>query len=148
MTKNNEAPIIFSLSNPTSKSECTADQAYLWSGGKAIFASGSPFPEVEVNGQKFRPAQGNNAYIFPGIGLGAIFCGATGLDDLDMICASRTLANLVPQEMLDMGAVFPDLKTAREVSVKIAVEVARGQWERGTALKEQVRNSADGYIYY
>jgi len=133
MTANHKRPIVFSLSNPTSKSECTAEQAYEYSDGKAIFASGSPFPPVTVNGQTFRPAQGNNAYIFPGVGLGAIYCGATRLDDTDMITASRTLANLVPQDLIDMGAVYPDLKTAREVSVKIAVDIAKGQWERGTA---------------
>jgi len=135
MAKTNPRPLVFSLSNPTSKSECTAEQAYAWSDGQAIFASGSPFPPVQYGGKTYTPAQGNNAYIFPGVGLGAIFAGATRLDNTDMIVAARTLANLVPQKNLDQGACYPDLKNAREVSVKIAVEIAKWQYERGTALK-------------
>jgi len=138
MSKINAKPLIFSLSNPTSKSECTAEQAYQWSYGEAIFASGSPFPPVTYDGKTYTPAQGNNAYIFPGIGLGAIFCGATKIDNTDMIVAARTLARLVPQKNLDAGACYPDLKNAREVSVQIAVDIAKHAFERGTATRERV----------
>ena len=146
MAANNKQPIIFALSNPTSKAECTAEQAYQWSEGKAIFASGSPFPEVEYGGKTYQPAQGNNAYIFPGIGKGALYCGATKLDSIDMIVASRTLASLVPEEMLEKGACYPDLLTVRDVSVVIAADIALGQWERGTALKENTAKDRDELV--
>jgi malate dehydrogenase (oxaloacetate-decarboxylating)(NADP+) len=137
MAKINTRPLVFSLSNPTKKSECTAEQAYTWSDGQAIFASGSPFPPVEFKGKTYTPAQGNNAYVFPGIGLGSVFSGATRVDNTDMIVAARTLAGLVPQKNLEAGACYPDLKTARDVSVKIAVEVAKWNYERGTALNKR-----------
>lgn len=96
MCKLNSNPLIFALSNPTSKSECTAQQAYSWSNGTCVFASGSPFDEVILeDGRRFVPGQGNNSYIFPGIGLAAVVVGATRIVGNDFIVAARSLASQV-----------------------------------------------------
>lgn len=117
-------PAIFALSNPTSHAECTAEQAYAWSKGKAIFASGSPFSPVIYENKTFIPGQGNNAYVFPGLGLGAIACAAKHLTDDMFLAAARTLSNLVTDEDLDHGSIYPDLTKIREVSLAIAIAVA------------------------
>jgi malate dehydrogenase (oxaloacetate-decarboxylating)(NADP+) len=124
MSRINERPAIFALSNPTSKAECTAEQAYAWSSGRAIFASGSPFAPVQYNGSTFRPAQGNNAYVFPGIGLGAVACRARTLPDELFLAAARALAGMVRQDDLDSGALYPPLKDIRRISLAIAVSLA------------------------
>lgn len=123
MSALNERPVIFALSNPTSHAECTAQQAYEWSKGKAIFASGSPFDAVEYNGQTFRPGQGNNAYIFPGMGLGITLSEATKVTDNMFLAAANALAAQVSDEDLKQGTVYPSLKNIREVSAKIATAV-------------------------
>lgn len=128
-----DQPAIFALSNPTSKAECTAEQAYEWSDGKAIFASGSPFDPVDYKGTQFRPGQGNNAYIFPGIGLGAIACQAKSISDEMFLASAEALAAEVSEEDLAEGAVYPPLNTIRAVSLRIAVALARKAWEQGLA---------------
>ena len=107
MSAINQRPAIFALSNPTSRAECTAEQAYAWSGGRALFASGSPFAPVTYAGRTLRPAQGNNAYVFPGIGLGAVACRARTLPDELFLAAARTLAGLVRESDLEQGACGP-----------------------------------------
>jgi malate dehydrogenase (oxaloacetate-decarboxylating)(NADP+) len=119
MSKINTRPGIFALSNPTSRAECTAEQAYSWSGGRAIFVSGSPFGPVTHDGKTHRPAQGNNAYVFPGIGLGAVACRARTLPDQLFLSAARTLAGLVRESDLDQGALYPPLDDIRKISLAI-----------------------------
>ncbi len=125
MGRINDRPIIFALSNPTSKAECTAEEAYRQTGGRAIFASGSPFPEVNVDGQTFVPGQANNAYIFPGVGLGVIASGALRVTDEMFTAAAKTLVKQVTAEDLKTGCLFPSLTRIREVSANIALAVAK-----------------------
>ncbi|MCC7261592.1 MAG: oxaloacetate-decarboxylating malate dehydrogenase, partial [Candidatus Latescibacteria bacterium] len=129
----NERPLIFALSNPTSKSECTAQQAYEWTGGRAIFASGSPFPIVEYGGRTFDPGQANNAYIFPGVGLGAIACEARCVTDEMFFAAAKALAGEVAESDLRTGRIFPPLSSIRQVSAQIALAVAEVAYARGLA---------------
>jgi malate dehydrogenase (oxaloacetate-decarboxylating)(NADP+) len=133
-------PVIFALSNPTSRAECTAEQAYAWSDGRAIFASGSPFPPQMVAGRTLRPAQGNNAYVFPGIGLGAVACRASTLPDDVFLTAARTLADRVRQTDLDEGALYPPLRDIRKISLAIATSVATKAYELKLARQKRPRN--------
>ena len=150
MSAINSRPTIFALSNPTSKAECTAEQAYAWSAGRAIFASGSPFPPVVYEGRTYRPAQGNNAYVFPGIGLGAVACRARTLPDELFLSAANTLADLVRQKDLDEGALYPPLKEIRKISLAIATSVAAKAYDMKLARAKRppnIRRSVEALMY-
>lgn len=136
----NERPIVFALSNPTSNSECTAEEAYTWSEGRAIFASGSPFNPVTYNGKTYVPGQGNNSYIFPGVGLGVVAVKARHVPDEMFMAAARTLAELVTEEDLAKGRIYPSLKRIREVSAAIGTAVAQVAYDQGLAGEPQPDN--------
>jgi len=140
MARLNERPIVFALSNPTSKAECTAEQAYRYTEGRALFACGSPFDPVTLGAKTFVPRQGNNSYIFPGVGLGVIASGAQRVTDEMFMAAARTLAALVTEEDLAQGSLYPALPRIREVSAQIAAAVARVAYERGLAPGEAPRD--------
>lgn len=129
----NERPIVFALSNPTAKAECTARQAYEWSGGHALFACGSPFDPVTFGGHTHVPRQGNNSYIFPGVGLAAVAVRAQRVTDEMFMAAAKALAAQVTPQDLAQGSLYPPLAQVREVSAQIAVAVAEVAFDQGHA---------------
>lgn len=146
----NEQPVIFALSNPTSRAECTAEQAYNWSNGKVVFASGSPFNKVQFNGKEYHPGQGNNAYIFPGMGLGIIIANATKVPDELFLTAAKTLADMVSEKNIEEGAIYPRLNEIRTISLEIAYAVAQKTYEMGLARNKKPKNlkqTISDYMY-
>lgn len=151
MAEVNQQPVIFALSNPTSKAECTAEQAYRWSDGRAVFASGSPFPAFDYKGKHYRPGQGNNAYVFPGLGLGLVISQAETVPDELFLMAAKTLAHLVEEEDLAVGRIYPPIHEIRELSAAIAVAVAERVFELGLARAERpvdLKQAVADYMYY
>ncbi|KAK7108037.1 NADP-dependent malic enzyme-like [Littorina saxatilis] len=146
MGKHNERPIIFALSNPTSMSECTAEQAYTITQGRCVFASGSPFPSCTLNGKTFIPGQGNNAYIFPGVALGVLTCGVRHIEDKIFLHAAQALANLVTDEHLAEGRVYPPLSDIQSVSLAIAVDLAEYVYKEGMASAYPEPDDKEAFI--
>jgi malate dehydrogenase (oxaloacetate-decarboxylating)(NADP+) len=133
MAELNERPIIFPFSNPTSRSECTPEEAYRWSDGRAIVASGSPFPPVEIAGKTFVPGQGNNVYIFPAIAMAVYVTEAVRVTDDMFIIAAHAVAEQVTEASLASGLIFPRQSTIFEASMHVALQIAEHIFERGLA---------------
>ncbi|MGL2963964.1 NAD-dependent malic enzyme [Flavobacterium sp. RSB2_4_14] len=143
MSAVNERPIIFPYSNPTSHSECTAEQAYTWSKGKAIFASGSPFAPVEFEGKTFTPGQGNNVFIFPALGMAIFATEAKRVTDDMLLTASEAVAEQVTQADFEKGLIYPNVNDILNVSMKVAEKVAEHIFESGLASVERPGNMVD-----
>jgi malate dehydrogenase (oxaloacetate-decarboxylating)(NADP+) len=124
MARINERPIVFPYSNPTSRSECTAEEAYNWSEGRAVFASGSPFPPVEYHGRKFVPGQGNNVYIFPAMGMAVLATEAKRVTEEMFIIAAKAVAEQVTEAHLDVGLIYPPTTDILNASLHTAEKIA------------------------
>lgn len=143
MSSFSSLPQVFALSNPTSKAECTAQEAYEALQGKLIFASGSPFDPVTLSSTQTKvPGQGNNAYIFPGVGLGALVADALTITDEDFLVAADALASLVSEDRLAQGCVYPELKDIRYVSQVIAAKVAEHIVKTGRSSNKEGADTA------
>jgi malate dehydrogenase (oxaloacetate-decarboxylating)(NADP+) len=150
MSRLNERPIIFALSNPTDKAECTAEQAYAWSKGKALYAAGVQFPDVTMNGQTFHPGQANNFYIFPAIGLATYVARPRRLTDACFIAAAQASADQVGPSLRAKGMLFPGQANILETEVTTATRVADFMFEQGLAQVERprdIRSWIEGQLY-
>jgi malate dehydrogenase (oxaloacetate-decarboxylating)(NADP+) len=150
MSRLNERPIIFALSNPTDKAECSAEQAYTWSKGKALFAAGVQFPDVKLDGATFHPGQANNFYIFPAVGLAAYVARPRRLNDACFIAAAQASADQVGPDLRAKGMLFPGQAEILEMEVTTATRVAEFMFDTGLAQAERprdIRSWIEGQLY-
>ena len=140
MASNTDRPIIFPFSNPTSKSECSAEEAYTWTNGRAIFASGSPFQPVVLDGVTYYPGQGNNVYIFPGLCLAVYATMATTIPDQAFAVAARALAAMVSDEQFARGLIYPPMSNICAAAAVVANAVATFFFDEGLARVERPEN--------
>jgi malic enzyme len=151
MAKHCERPLIFPLSNPTSKTECTPTEALQNSDGRALVATGSPFEPVMYDGRKHVIGQCNNAFIFPGVGLGVLISGATRVTDSMFLVAAKTLAQFAVADASGSGSLFPSLSQLREISRAIGFSVAQTARDEGTGRKlddSRLLTALDQFIWY
>jgi malate dehydrogenase (oxaloacetate-decarboxylating)(NADP+) len=150
MSRVNERPIIFALSNPTDKAECSAEQAYTWSKGKALFAAGVQFPEVTIKGKTFHPGQANNFYIYPALGLATYVARPRRITDECFIIAAQASADQVGPELRARGMLFPSQSQILEMEVSTATRIAQFMFEKGLATVKQpadIRKWIEGQLY-
>jgi malate dehydrogenase (oxaloacetate-decarboxylating)(NADP+) len=140
MSKLNERPIIFALSNPTDKAECSAEQAYTWSKGKALFAAGVQFPDVTLNGRTYHPGQANNFYIFPAVGLATYAARPRRLTDECFIVAAQASADQIGPDLRAKGMLFPGQANILEMEVTTATRVAEFMFDEGLAQVKRPRD--------
>jgi malate dehydrogenase (oxaloacetate-decarboxylating)(NADP+) len=140
MSRLNERPIIFALSNPTDKAECSAEQAYAWSNGKALYAAGVQFPDVTLNGQTFHPGQANNFYIFPALGLATWVARPKRLTDACFIAAAQATADQVDMGLRAKGMLYPSQANILETEVTTATRVAEFMFDRDLAQVARPRD--------
>ncbi len=142
-----ERPVVFPLSNPTSSCEATPKDLLAWSHGRAIVATGSPFDPVRVGDREVTIGQGNNAFIFPGLGFGAILAEASEITDAMVLVASYALADYVAEKHLRQGLIYPPVEEMREVSLRVAARVLQQAFDEGVARTTKVtREGADAYV--
>jgi malate dehydrogenase (oxaloacetate-decarboxylating)(NADP+) len=146
MARVNERPMIFPYSNPTSRSECTAEQAYTWSHGRAVFASGSPFPPVRYDGKTFIPGQGNNVYIFPAVGMAVYATGATRVTDEMFIAAASGVAEQITPQDLENGRIYPAVSAILQTELHAAARVAEVVFDRGLATVPRPSGDLDAFV--
>ena len=133
MSRINERPVVLALSNPTEHAECTSEQAYTWSKGKAIYAAGVQFPPFRFNGQTFLPGQANNFYIFPAIGMAVFATQASRVTDEMFIEAARAVADQVPADLLNQGSLYPPQSNILETEIQTAARIAKLVFDSGLA---------------
>ena len=137
MSAVNTRPIIFALSNPTDHAECSAQEAYTWSKGKALFAAGVQFPPFEYEGKVLLPGQGNNSYIFPAVGMAVFATQAKRVIDEMFVVAARSVAHLVSPEQLEQGLLYPVQSNILETEIRTAIQVAQLIFDKGLARVER-----------
>jgi len=140
MAELNESPIIFPLSNPTSKCELSFTAALEWTDGRVLFASGSPYAPVEFAGEVREPGQGNNFLVFPGIGFGTLACGAKRVTDGMITASAIALSEAMNEEEVEAGLLYPRLYRIREVSAAVAAGVVKAAQKEGLDTELHLRN--------